>query len=86
VHAGQTGDEALHAVVRAGDAVEHLGDRQPDGQEHAVEDVEDQHPGDGSSARSSSMRRNAASRRNPDTSIRRVAAYTTIAPSGSSAR
>jgi hypothetical protein len=47
VHAGNAGDEALHRVVRAGDAVEHLGDGQPDGQEPAVEDVEDQDPGEG---------------------------------------
>ena len=46
VHAGQARNETLHGVVWSGDAVQHLGDGQADSQQHAVEDVEDQHTGE----------------------------------------
>lgn len=46
VHPGQPWHQALDRVVRAGHAGEHLGDREPDGEQNAVEDVEGQHAGE----------------------------------------
>jgi len=41
VHPGQSRYEAQHAVVRPGDAAQHVRDGQADRQQHAVQDVED---------------------------------------------
>lgn len=50
-HAGRTGYEPLHGVVRARHPREQPGHRQADGDQHAAQDVEDQRPGKTSSWR-----------------------------------
>ena len=69
------------AVVRAGNPAQQVEDGQANRREHPVQHAEEQHRGSGGHARTSSLRRNLPIRRNSPTSIRRRAAYTTIAPS-----
>ena len=78
---GHARHEPEDGVVWARQPAQQLDDRQADGREHAVQHTEHQHGDRGDEREHSSLRRNRAIRRNSPTSINRIAAKITTAPS-----